>query len=121
MTEIDQAIGKIAVPDSTRRTVLRGCFGAYRALVVVRPIAVTTESVERVTLVDSTGATRRGRLRDLSYPLHDLVALTELTQDGVDDIVVRSARPAMETWSVLRMTDSVSFTRIASGFTIERR
>lgn len=102
-------------------SVLRGCFGEFRALITIRPIEITPETVERVTLVRATGATRSGRLRDLSYPLHELAGVLDIDADGVQEIVVHSFRPAMETWAALRMTDSVSFTRFASGFTIERR
>ena len=102
-------------------TTLRGCFGDFRALLTLRPLDVTTESTERVVLVRANGKVRSGRLRDLSYPLHALVAVTDVDGDGTDEIIVHSFRPAMETWAALRMTDSVSFTRFASGFTIEKR
>lgn len=100
---------------------VRGCFGAFRAIVVIRPREITTESADRVLLVRANGQTRAGKLRDLSFPLHDLLSAWDITHDGRDDIVVRSYRPAMETWAALRMTDSVTFTRFASGFTIEKR
>ena len=67
------------------------------------------------------GGTRSGRLRDLSYPLHELVAVLDIDADGTSEIVVHSFRPNMETWAALRMTDSVAFTRFASGFTVEKR
>ncbi len=110
------------VPAATEAvTVLRGCFGDFRALITVRPLEITTESAERVLLVRATGRVRSGRLRDLSYPLHALQAVTDVDADGTNEIIVRSFRPAMETWAALRMTDSVTFTRFASGFTIEKR
>jgi hypothetical protein len=100
---------------------VRGCFGAFRAIVVIRPREITTETVDRVLLVRPTGETRSGKLRDLSYPLHDVLSAWDVTGDGRDDLIVRSYRPAMETWAALRMTDSTTFTRFASGFTIEKR
>jgi hypothetical protein len=100
---------------------LHGCFGDFRAIVVIRPREITPESVERVVLVRANGGTRSGRLRDLSYPLHHLISVTDVNHDGIDEIIVQSFRPAMETWAALRMTDSVSFTRFSSGFTIEKR
>ncbi|HYW49635.1 MAG TPA: hypothetical protein VE861_03465 [Gemmatimonadaceae bacterium] len=106
-------------PDSV--SVLRGCFGDFRAIVTVRPVEITPESVERATFVRAAGTTRTARLRDLSYPLHELVGVIDIDADGVHEIVVHSFRPAMDTWAALRMTDSVTFTRFASGFTIERR
>jgi hypothetical protein len=45
----------------------------------------------------------------------------DIDGDGTQEIVVHSFRPAMETWAALRMTDSVAFTRFASGFTVEKR
>lgn len=102
-------------------TSIRGCFGDFRAVITVRPLEITPESVERVVLVRADGRTRSGKLRDLSYPLHVLIATADVDRDGRDEIVVHSFRPAMETWAALRMTDSITFTRFASGFTIEKR
>jgi hypothetical protein len=118
---ITAAIARITPPPKEAISVLRGCFGAFRALITVRPLEITPESVERVVLVRANGTTRSGRLRDLSYPLHQLVGTVDVDADGTSEIVARSFRPAMETWAALRMTDSISFTRFASGFTIERR
>lgn len=118
---IERSVAKYVATKDTAVTVLRGCFGRFRALVTVRPLDITPESVERVILVRPDGGTQRGRLRDLSYPLHGLVSVLDIDGDGVQEIVAHSFRPAMETWSALRMTDSIAFTRFASGFTIERR
>jgi len=122
---ISAAIARyVPVATATRRdavTAVRGCFGDFRALLTVRPLDITTESAERVVLVRANGSVRSGRLRDLSYPLHALVTVTDVDADGTHEIIVRSFRPAMETWAALRMTDSVTFTRFASGFTIEKR
>lgn len=118
---IETAIAKYVPTRDDAVSVLRGCFGRFRALVTVRPLEITPESVERVILVRADGRTQRGRLRDLSYPLHELQSVLDIDGDGTQEIVVRSFRPAMETWAVLRMTDSVAFTRVASGFTIEKR
>lgn len=118
---IDAAIARYTVGKDSAMSVLRGCFGDFRALIAIRPREITPESVERVILVRTTGGTRSGRLRDLSYPLHELVSVLDINADGTSEIIVHSFRPAMETWAALRMTDSVSFTRFASGFTIEKR
>ena len=118
---ITTAISRYAPADTESLSVLRGCFGDFRALIVIRPRSVTPETVEKVVLVRASGGTRAGKLRDLSYPLHDLVGTLDSDGDGTDEIVVHSVRAAMETWAALRMTDSVSFTRFASGFTIEKR
>ena len=118
---IEAAIAKYVPTTEDAVSVLRGCFGRFRALVTVRPLDITPESVERVILVRIDGRTQRGRLRDLSYPLHELHSVLDVDGDGTQEIVVRSFRPAMETWAALRMTDSVAFTRFASGFTIENR
>lgn len=120
-TAIDAAIARFTATAEESLTVVRGCFGAFRAVIAIRPLEITPESVERVVLVRANGTTRAGRLRDLSYPLHELLSVTDVDGDGTQEIVVRSFRPAMETWAALRMVDSITFARFASGFTIERR
>jgi hypothetical protein len=118
---IERTVAKYVPSKDSAVSVLRGCFGRFRALVTVRPTTITPESGERVILVKPDGKTQRGRLRDLSYPLHELVSVLDIDGDGTQEIVVHSFRPAMETWAALRMTDSVAFTRFSSGFTIEKR
>jgi hypothetical protein len=110
-----------AEPKKTAVSVLRGCFGDYRAVIAIRPLEISPDSVERVVLVRANGTTRSGKLRDLSYPLHELRSVLDIDGDGVHEIVVRSFRMSMHTWAALRMTDSVTFTRFASGFTVENR
>lgn len=102
-------------------SVLRGCFGDFRALITIRPLEITPETVERVVLVRANGTTRRGKLRDLSYPLHELYSVLDVDGDGTHEIVVHSFRMSLDTWAALRMTDSVTFTRFSSGFTVESR
>ncbi len=118
---IDRSLAKYVASKDSAVSVIRGCFGRFRALVTVRPLEITPESGERVILVKADGGTQRGRLRDLSYPLHELVSVLDIDGDGTQEIVVHSFRPAMEMWSALRMTDSIAFTRFASGYTVERR
>jgi hypothetical protein len=102
-------------------SVLRGCFGDFRALIAIRPLEITPETIERVVLVRANGSTRSGKLRDLSYPLHELYSVLDIDGDGTHEIVVHSFRMSMDTWAALRMTDSITFTRFASGFTVESR
>lgn len=118
---IATAIARYTAAPKEALTVIRGCFGDFRALLTIRPLEITPESSERVVLVRASGATRSGKLRDLSYPLHELLDVTDVDADGTQEIIVRSFRPAMETWAALRMTDSITFTRFASGFTLEKR
>jgi hypothetical protein len=118
---VERAIANYGAGSDNVLTVLRGCFGDFRALVVIRPREITPETTERVVLIRQNGTTRSGKLRDLSYPLHELQHVLDVNGDGTNEIVVRSFRPAMETWAALRMTDSITFTRFASGFTIEKR
>ncbi len=118
---IDRTLARFVASKDTAVSVLRGCFGRYRAVITVRPLTVTPESSELVLLVKPDGGTQKGRLRDLSYPLHALVSVLDIDGDGTHEIVVHSFRPAMETWAALRMTDSVAFTRFASGYTLEKR
>ncbi len=118
---ISAAVSRYVAGPKEAVSVLRGCFAEFRAVLTIRPLEITPESIERVVLVRANGKTRGGRLRDLSYPLHELLSVMDVNGDGTDEIVVRSLRPAMQTWAALRMTDSTSFTRFASGFTIESR
>ena len=90
-------------------------------MITIRPVVISPDSVERVVLVRANGTTRSGKLRDLSYPLHELRSVLDIDGDGVNEIVVHSFRMSMDTWAALRMTDSISFTRFASGFTVEYR
>ena len=120
-TAISAAVARYTPSKDTSVSVVYGCFGTFRALIAIRPLAITPETIEKVVLVRSTGKTRSGRLRDLSYPLHELISVLDVDGDGTHEIIVHSVRPAMETWAALRMTDSVSFARFASGFTVETR
>ncbi len=107
--------------DATLGSAIGGCFGAFRAVVVRRPAIATPDVVEKAWLVRPDGRARPVRLRDLSYPLHDLLGTLDLDGDGTDELLVRSTRPAMETIAALRMSDSVTFTRVVNGWTVERR
>lgn len=118
---IDAAIARFPAAAKEAVSSLRGCFGAFRALITIRPLEITPETVERVVLVRANGTTRSGRLRDLSYPLHELRSVLDIDGDGTNEIVVHSFRMSMDTWSALRMTDSITFTRFSNGFTAEYR
>ena len=120
-TAISASVARYTPSKDTSVSVVYGCFGTFRALIAIRPLAITPETIEKVVLVRSTGKTRSGRLRDLAYPLHELISVLDVDGDGTDEIIVHSFRPAMDTWAALRMTDSVSFARFASGFTVEKR
>jgi hypothetical protein len=120
-TAIAAAIAKFPAVPKKAVSVLHGCFGDFRAMITIRPIVISPDSVERVVLVRANGTTRSGKLRDLSYPLHELRSVLDIDGDGVNEIVVHSFRMSMDTWAALRMTDSISFTRFASGFTVEYR
>jgi hypothetical protein len=115
------SIAKYPVAPRHAVSVVRGCFGDFRALISLRPLDISPDSVERVVLVRADGTTRSGKVRDLSYPLHDLRSTLDIDGDGVNEIVVRSYRMSMDTWAALRMTDSITFTRFANGFTVEYR
>jgi hypothetical protein len=118
---IATAIGRFPAAPKEAASVLRGCFGDFRALIAIRPLEITPETIERVVLVRANGTTRSGKLRDLSYPLHELFSVLDVDGDGTHEIVVHSFRISMDTWAALRMTDSVTFTRFSSGFTVESR
>jgi hypothetical protein len=118
---ITAAVARFPAAPKEVVSVLYGCFGEFRALIAIRPLEITPETVERVVLVRANGSTRSGKLRDLSYPLHELHSVVDIDGDGTNEIVVHSFRMSMDTWAALRMTDSITFTRFSSGFTVESR
>ena len=118
---IAAAVARFPAAPKEAVSVLYGCFGEFRALIAIRPLEITPETIERVVLVRVNGSTRSGKLRDLSYPLHELHSIVDIDGDGINEIVVHSFRMSMETWAALRMTDSITFTRFSSGFTVESR
>ena len=118
---IAAAVARFPAAPKEAVSVLYGCFGEFRALIAIRPLEITPETIERVVLVRANGSTRSGKFRDLSYPLHELHSIVDIDGDGTNEIVVHSFRMSMETWAALRMTDSITFTRFSSGFTVESR
>jgi hypothetical protein len=121
-TSVDSAAPR-APTVTTRTSGISGCFGRWHGIIVTRPTNTSEidASPETVRLVRADGSLAPGRLRDLSYPHHDILATLDVDADGTSELLVRSYRPAMDTYAVLRMSDSVSFTRLARGFTVERR
>ena len=100
-----------------------GCFGAWRALVVVSARTTTFDwSEERALLVTPDGKTATSRLRDLRLRTHEAMVAFDADGDGIDELAARGLAPRMGAQTVLKL-DPVTrrFSRFASGFAWETR
>lgn len=100
-----------------------GCFGAWRALVVVTTRTSAFDwSDERSLLVAPDGKPVSARLRDLRLRTHESLVAFDADGDGIDELATRGLAPRMGAQSVLKL-DPVSrrFSRFASGFAWETR
>jgi hypothetical protein len=100
-----------------------GCFGSWRALVVVTSRTPTFEwSEERALLVAPDGKVLTARLRDLRLRAHESLIAFDADGDGIDELSARGLAARMGAQSVLKL-DPVTrrFGRFASGFAWETR
>jgi len=100
-----------------------GCFGAWRALVVVTTRTPAFDwSDERALLVAPDGKPATARLRDLRLRTHESLVAFDADGDGTDELAARGLAPRMGAQSVLRLDPATRrFTRFASGFAWETR
>jgi len=100
-----------------------GCFGPWRALVVVTTRTSAFDwSEERTLLVGADGKTATARLRDLRLRTHESLAAFDADGDGVDELAARGLAQRMGAQTVLKLDPTTRrFSRFASGFAWETR
>ena len=100
-----------------------GCFGPWRALVVVTSRTPTFEwNEERALLVAPDGKVQTARLRDLRLRAHESLIAFDADGDGVDELSARGFATRMGAQSVLKLDPATRrFARFASGFAWETR
>ncbi|HEU4719930.1 MAG TPA: hypothetical protein VFS59_01100, partial [Gemmatimonadaceae bacterium] len=111
--------GKLTVRGDTAS----GCFGAWRAVVVVSARTPAFDwSEERTLLVTPEGKTAVSRLRDLRLRTHELLVAFDADGDGIDELAARGLAQRMGAQSVLKLDPTTRrFSRFASGFAWESR
>ena len=100
-----------------------GCFGAWRAIVVVSARTPAFDwSEERTVLVAPDGKPAASRLRDLRLRTHEALVAFDADGDGIDELSARGLAPRMGAQSVLKLDPATRrFSRYASGFAWESR
>jgi len=98
-----------------------GCFGSWRAVVIVTTRTPSLEwNEERALLVDAKGAVTVARLRDLRLRAHESLMAFDADGDGVDELAARGLATRMGAQSVLKLDPAAKrFSRFASGFAWE--
>jgi len=111
--------GKLAVRGDT----VSGCFGAWRAAVVVTTRTPSFDwSDERTLLVAPDGKVVVARLRDLRLRTHESLVAFDADGDGVDELAARGLAQRMGAQTVLKLDPAARrFSRFASGFAWETR
>ena len=100
-----------------------GCFGAWRAVVVVTTRTSSFDwSDERALLLAPDGKPATSRLRDLRLRSHESLVAFDADDDGIDELATRGLAPRMGAQSVLKLDPATRrFLRYASGFAWESR
>ena len=100
-----------------------GCFGAWRAIVVVSARTPAFDwSEERAVLVAPDGKPATSRLRDLRLRTHEALVAFDADGDGIDELAARGLALRMGAQSVLKLDPTTRrFSRYASGFAWESR
>jgi hypothetical protein len=113
------ATTKLAVRGDTAS----GCFGAWRAIVVVTTRTSAFDwSDERSLLVLPDGKPVPARLRDLRLRTHESLVAFDADGDGIDELATRGLASRMGAQSVLKLDPATRrFSRFASGFAWETR
>jgi hypothetical protein len=114
---------RLAKTAAVRGDAAVGCFGAWRAVVIVTSRTPSLEwNEERALLVAEDGKVSSARLRDLRLRAHESLTAFDADGDGIDELAARGLATRMGAQSVLKL-DSASrrFSRFASGFAWESR
>ena len=100
-----------------------GCFGAWRAIVVVSIRTPAFDwSEERALLVAPDGKAVSARLRDLRLRTHESLLAFDADGDGIDELAARGLTARMGAQSVLKLDPTTRrLSRFASGFAWETR
>jgi hypothetical protein len=100
-----------------------GCFGNWRAVVVVNSRTPGFEwNEERTLLVAPDGKVQAARLRDLRLRAHESLLAFDADGDGVDELSTRGLATRMGAQSILKLEPATRrFARFASGFAWETR
>ena len=108
---------------TVRGDTVSGCFGPWRALVVVTTRTSAFDwSDERALLVAPDGKPATARLRDLRLRTHESLVAFDADGDGIDELAARGLAPRMGAQSILRLDPATRrFLRLASGFAWETR
>ena len=114
---------RFAKATSVRGEAALGCFGAWRAVVVVTSRTPGFEwNEERALLVAPDGKVQSARLRDLRLRAHESLLAFDADGDGVDELSTRGLATRMGAQSVLKLDPATRrFARFASGFAWETR
>ena len=114
---------RFAKTTTVRGDAALGCFGPWRAVVVVTSRTPTFEwNEERALLVAPDGKVQTARLRDLRLRAHESLVAFDADGDGVDELSTRGLATRMGAQSILKLDPtSRRFARFASGFAWETR
>lgn len=119
---------KPAYPRLLKATAVRGdattgCFGSWRAVVIVTSRTPSLEwNEERALLIAANGTVTAARLRDLRLRAHESLMAFDADGDGVDELAARGLATRMGAQSVLKLDPATKrFSRYASGFAWESR
>jgi hypothetical protein len=112
---------RFAKTTTVRGEAALGCFGPWRAVVVVTSRTPSFEwNEERALLVAPDGKVQTARLRDLRLHAHESLAAFDADGDGIDELSTRGLATRMGAQSVLKLDPtSRRFSRFASGFAWE--
>ncbi|HEX7977722.1 MAG TPA: hypothetical protein VF461_03925 [Gemmatimonadaceae bacterium] len=114
---------RFAKATTVRGEAALGCFGPWRAVVVVTSRTPTFEwNEERALLVAPDGKVQTARLRDLRLRAHESLLAFDADGDGVDELSTRGLATRMGAQSILKLDPPTRrFARFASGFAWETR
>jgi hypothetical protein len=114
---------RFAKATTVRGEAALGCFGNWRAVVVVNSRTPAFEwNEERTLLVAPDGKVQTARLRDLRLRAHESLLAFDADGDGVDELSTRGLATRMGAQSILKLDPATRrFARFASGFAWETR